>query len=120
MEARQLALKSLQDTLAKSGMPQPLADLLVALLSSPSETAHLDPTMHHLVHRQTHLGLLSLHRGHISTAWRDTDLAALPKESQRKAERADARTKKAIVAIWTYSLALWEARNTRHTYVSIQ
>jgi len=67
--------------------------------------------MHHLVHRKTHLGLHSLHRGHISTAWRDTYLAALPKESKRRAEQADAWTKKAIVAIWTYSLALWEARH---------
>jgi hypothetical protein len=67
--------------------------------------------MHHLVDSQRHLGQHCLHRGHISTAWRTTYLASLPKDSKRKAARADSWAKNVIVAIWSYSIALWKARN---------
>jgi hypothetical protein len=110
-EARQLALQTLQESLAKFNTPQPLADLLVALLSHTAATVNFNSAMHHLVDSQRHLGQHCLHRGHISTAWRTTYLASLPKDSKRKAERADSWAKKVIVAIWSYSIALWKARN---------
>jgi hypothetical protein len=110
-EARKLALKTLQESLAKFNTPQPLADLLVALLSHTETTIKFDSATHHLVGSQRHLGQNCLHRGHVSTAWRTTYLASLPKDSKRKAERADSWAKNVIVAIWSYSITLWKARN---------
>jgi hypothetical protein len=110
-EARQSALQTLQESLVKLKMPQPLEDLLVALLSHSETTETFDPGMQHLVDSQRHLGRQSLHRGHISTAWRTTYLASLPKDSKQKAARADSWAKNVIVAIWSYSIALWKARN---------
>jgi hypothetical protein len=111
-ETRTEALETLRQTLQKTQIPPPLLLLLIKILSSP--TSHVPPNFeyHPLYNAQLQIGWHNLHCDHLSKKWREAFLESLPVTTKRHQEKATIWGKKVILALWKYSQAMWEARNS--------